>query len=158
MKALTVQQPWAWAIVHGGKNVENRTQAWKYRGPLVIHAGARFSRDGMLSPLVTRAMGDVMRDGRPHELVVSALIGVVDLVDVHAARMLDAESGCCDPWGEQDHQTVTTIDRRLTHRVPTIAHLVLANPRPLERPIPCAGRLGLWTPPAEVLDELREAL
>ena len=25
MKALTVQQPWAWAIVHGGKDVENRT-------------------------------------------------------------------------------------------------------------------------------------
>lgn len=40
MKALTVQQPWAWAIVHGGKDIENRTQAWSYRGPLAIHAGA----------------------------------------------------------------------------------------------------------------------
>lgn len=28
MKALTVQQPWAWAIIHGGKTVENRTQLW----------------------------------------------------------------------------------------------------------------------------------
>lgn len=37
MRALTVQQPWAWAIVHGGKDVENRTQAWSYRGPLAIH-------------------------------------------------------------------------------------------------------------------------
>jgi hypothetical protein len=40
MRALTVQQPWAWAIVHGGKDVENRTQAWGYRGPLAIHAGS----------------------------------------------------------------------------------------------------------------------
>jgi hypothetical protein len=26
MRALTVRQPWAWAIVHGGKDIENRTR------------------------------------------------------------------------------------------------------------------------------------
>ena len=44
MKALTVIQPWAWAIAHAGKRVENRT--W---GPprdvigqrIAIHAGRR---------------------------------------------------------------------------------------------------------------------
>lgn len=29
MKVLTVRQPWAWAIFHAGKNVENRT--WQPR-------------------------------------------------------------------------------------------------------------------------------
>ena len=24
--ALSVRQPWAWAIIHGGKDVENRTK------------------------------------------------------------------------------------------------------------------------------------
>jgi len=39
--AISVQQPWAWFIVNGVKDVENRT--WpvpsKYIGPVLIHAG-----------------------------------------------------------------------------------------------------------------------
>src|SRR5215472_2285942 len=38
MKALSVCQPWAWAIVHGLKTVENRYRPTRHRGPLVIHA------------------------------------------------------------------------------------------------------------------------
>lgn len=41
-KAISVQQPWAWAIIHGGKDVENRTWKTNYRGPLLIHAGKTF--------------------------------------------------------------------------------------------------------------------
>ena len=26
MRVLTVRQPWAWAIIHGGKDVENRVR------------------------------------------------------------------------------------------------------------------------------------
>jgi hypothetical protein len=37
-KAISVRQPWAWAIVHAGKYVENRTWRTGYRGPLFIHA------------------------------------------------------------------------------------------------------------------------
>lgn len=75
IRVLTVQQPWAWAIIHGGKTVENRTQAWTYRGPLAIHAGARWSDRGAQL---------VAHPGRDDEaMVFGALIGVVDLVDVH---------------------------------------------------------------------------
>ena len=38
MKALSIKQPWAWLIVNGFKDVENRTWRTKYRGPLLIHA------------------------------------------------------------------------------------------------------------------------
>lgn len=38
MKALSIRQPWAWLIVHGGKNVENRTWHTKHRGRFAIHA------------------------------------------------------------------------------------------------------------------------
>lgn len=39
MKALSIRQPWAWAILNAGKRVENRSwQACHYRGPLLIHA------------------------------------------------------------------------------------------------------------------------
>lgn len=34
MKALSIQQPWAWAIVKRDKRVENRTWPTTYRGRL----------------------------------------------------------------------------------------------------------------------------
>lgn len=39
MKALTIHQPWAWAIAQGYKTIENRNWVTSYRGPLLIHAG-----------------------------------------------------------------------------------------------------------------------
>jgi len=47
MKALTIRQPWAWAITHGYKKFENRTWQTSYRGPLLIHAGRRFDQEGL---------------------------------------------------------------------------------------------------------------
>jgi hypothetical protein len=35
-------------------------------------------------------------------------------------------------------------------------HLVLANPRPLPRPIPATGRLGLWRPDVDLLAAITE--
>lgn len=37
--ALSIRQPWAWLIVNGFKDVENRTWPTKFRGPVWIHAG-----------------------------------------------------------------------------------------------------------------------
>ena len=39
MKAISIRQPWAWLVVHGYKDVDNRTWATKHRGPILIHAG-----------------------------------------------------------------------------------------------------------------------
>lgn len=41
MKALSVKQPWAWLIVNGRKDIENRTWATKYRGRVLIHASKK---------------------------------------------------------------------------------------------------------------------
>jgi hypothetical protein len=38
MKAITVRQPWAWLLIHGGKDIENRNWPTLYRGPIAIHA------------------------------------------------------------------------------------------------------------------------
>lgn len=40
MKALSIRQPWAWLIVNGFKDIENRSWRTKYRGPVLIHASA----------------------------------------------------------------------------------------------------------------------
>lgn len=39
-KALSICQPWAWAIINTGKDIENRNWATKFRGPVCIHASA----------------------------------------------------------------------------------------------------------------------
>jgi hypothetical protein len=151
-----VQQPWAWAIVHGGKDVENRTQAWGYRGPLAIHAGARVSDRGMDSELVATSWveqyGWDLADAPP--LRSGAIIGVVDLVDVHTATtcmdVIDGEWATCSPWAELQYVVHGGTTRR------DVVHLVLEDPRPLVHPIPAKGRLGLWTPDVELLDRIRE--
>lgn len=38
MKALSIKQPWAWLIVNGFKDVENRTWGTYFRGRIMIHA------------------------------------------------------------------------------------------------------------------------
>ncbi|MBO9398771.1 hypothetical protein J7400_19025 [Shimia sp. R9_2] len=38
LKALSIRQPWAWAIINAGKNIENRPRRFHYRGPICIHA------------------------------------------------------------------------------------------------------------------------
>lgn len=43
---LTIKQPWAGAIVDLQKSPENRSWDTGYRGPLAIHAGKGWDRDG----------------------------------------------------------------------------------------------------------------
>ena len=38
MKALSIRQPWAWLIMRGFKDIENRTWRTHYRGRVFIHA------------------------------------------------------------------------------------------------------------------------
>lgn len=44
--ALSIQQPWAWLIVNGYKDVENRTWLSHLRGWIGIHAGQKFDKQG----------------------------------------------------------------------------------------------------------------
>jgi hypothetical protein len=74
IKVLTVRQPWAWAILHAGKDIENRTWSTDYRGTLVIHAAAKLHRHTAMPPGV--------RGPERDELIFGAMLGMVDLVDV----------------------------------------------------------------------------
>lgn len=39
MIALSIRQPWAWLILHNGKDIENREWPTKFRGRVLVHAG-----------------------------------------------------------------------------------------------------------------------
>ena len=42
---LSVRQPWAWLIVNGWKNIENRNWPTVIRGPILIHASKSMTSD-----------------------------------------------------------------------------------------------------------------
>jgi hypothetical protein len=114
MLAITIRQPWAWLIVNGHKDIENRS--W---GPgralgqrIAIHAAARVDSRGYER---ARALGINVPD--EHEIQRSAVIGVVDVTDVVTSS---DSSWFVGPKG-----------------------WVLRNPEQCE-PIPAKGRLGLW--------------
>ena len=46
MKALSIRQPWAWLIVHGYKDIENRTWKTAFRGRFLVQAGLKFDYQG----------------------------------------------------------------------------------------------------------------
>lgn len=138
IKALTVHQPWAWLIMHGGKTIENRTWPTNHRGPLVIHASARRSPLEIESALiwVQRNIegGDDLVRRVPRAFPVPRLqfggfVGVVDLVDVRptASRAaLEGKPHVSNPW-----------------HIPGYYGWVLANPRPVEF-AQWPGQQSLW--------------
>lgn len=134
LRILTVRQPWAWAIIHGGKDVENRVRniAGGYRGPVAIHAAKGVgSTDEFMANTVA-----VAKIGRPvpFGLTYGAIIGVVDIVEVHSpATDLTRDDFCQSPMGDLCSAWA---------QIETW-HLVLANPRALAEPIPYRGALGL---------------
>lgn len=173
VRVLTVRQPWAWAIIHGGKDIENRVRnvAGAYRGPVAIHVAQADAESAPESLWLDHAGWYRARYPQPNKFSPEwsdrgLIIGVVDLVDVHHAD---------DCW-ERDKQRLIALYRSGPEGRTEVAempddgpggiigktrfcspwaqdeahHLVLANPRPLSDPIPYRGALGLRRLPDDV--------
>lgn len=139
-RVISIRNPWAWAIVHGGKDVENRTTniAGEYRGAVLIHVSKAYA-DGWESKTLADLMNQhpgVHEEPQPWHDHAGMIIGVADLLDVHQHKTVGGcldtnsvshmRSEVCSPWAEEG-----------------AVHLVLANPRALDEPIPYRGALGL---------------
>lgn len=129
MKALSVRQPWAYAIIHSTKDVENRGWPIHYRGDILIHAAKTCTKkEYQLSIEFCQRLGVFIPELT--SLRRGQIIGIVTIVDCQFSQV---ESG----WG-----------------MPEQYHWHLENPREIT-PIPYIGRLGIF----EVPDELfREAI
>jgi hypothetical protein len=148
MRVLTVRQPWAWAIIYGGKDVENRDRniAGSYRGPVAIHAAAAWDDDAFSDPIVRDAIARYGLDAMGSSLTTRAIIGVVDLVDVR--EPIDVQVRVDErtwKWVSHDPSPWAWPGRK---------HLVFADPHPLAHPIPFRGGLGLRRLPAEVAAQI----
>lgn len=130
MKALSIRQPWAYAILHLGKTIENRDWYSSYRGPLLIHASKGVTRHEYASALWWMAHRSLCHpQGLPsfEEMPKGGIVGV--------GRMVDCVKESSSPWFEGTWG------------------FVLEGVTPVEF-YPCKGSLGLFDvdwPPLKVV-------
>lgn len=121
MKTLSIRQPWAWLIIHGGKDIENRTWHTKFRGRFLVHASKGMTRGEYDEALeLVNDIGSMelyLRFPLFEALPRGGIIGSVELVD----SVDHSES----PWYMGDKG------------------FVLRDPQPMEF-IPLKGRLQFF--------------
>lgn len=153
MKAITIKQPWASLIVHGIKDIENRTWACpkKYIGKRVlIHASKAKAKSlkFQLTDEQIRCVYDYFNGDIP--LLIEpkgAIIGSVEIVDCVVNHL--------STWAEKtDNYTIgmnPNIHEAITGKK-VIYNWVLANPILFPESIPAKGRLSFWDVESELLE------
>lgn len=117
MKTLSIRQPWSNLILHGIKDIENRTWRTNYRGRILVHAPERV--DEGLSFTVSQSTS-IYIYGELKPFHTSAILGTVEIVD--------CVRGSNSIWAETD-----------------VWHWVLRDPVLFNEPIlGIPGRLSLW--------------
>lgn len=125
MKVIVIRQPWAWLIVNGLKDIENRSWRTRYRGPLLIQASTRkpSKREMEVFRVFARKRGAKL----PDKFEFGGIVGRVqldDCVDKSRSKWFEGPVG----W-------------------------VVSKPKKLPF-TPLKGRLGLFDPPQRVLKKL----
>lgn len=83
-RALSIRQPWAWAILSAGKIIENRPRRSHYRGPICIHASGNDSHKLWLAANleIEKITGEPTYHGHKyHGLKRGGIIGTAEIVD-----------------------------------------------------------------------------
>ncbi|MCT4602469.1 MAG: ASCH domain-containing protein [Marinifilum sp.] len=123
MKALSIRQPWAWAIVHGYKPVENRSWKTNFRGRIYIHASKTFDKEGY-EMIKEHAQELGIKDmPKPEEIERGGIVGT--------ATLTNCVSEYPSPWYFGEYG------------------FVLENAKPLNF-IPCKGKLNFFKPEIEM--------
>jgi hypothetical protein len=127
--ALSIRQPWAWAIMHAGKDIENRTwwPAKRVIGKtILIHTGKKADAEDWDS------VADICGIRPPPRLPLGAFVGHVRLV-----RAVSVDQLPDNPWAFGP------------------VCFVLADQQPLREPLPSRGQLGFWQVPTTLVDSRR---
>lgn len=96
MKALSIRQPWAWMIVAGGKNIENRRWNTNFRGEFYIHAAKGTSHEEYDDAVAfARDVNPFVCPPPFKHLERGGIVGRARLVDVVAPC---TEYPCAHPW------------------------------------------------------------
>ena len=122
MRALTVRQPWAWAIARGHKTIVNRGRDTGLRGEVAVHSSLRVDLEAFDDAVIRSANWDP----EDPEAAIGGIVAVVSLVDVCTEARAGRSCECGD-WA-----------------LPGSFHWRLARPRPLAWPVLTIGQPGLW--------------
>ena len=125
IKVIVIRQPWAWLIVHGFKDIENRTWATRYRGKLLIQASA--GRPTKCKLEEGREFARKRGVKLPEDFERGGIVGMVQLEDCITSSRSRWFLG---PIG-----------------------WVLSKPKRL-RFMPLKGQLGLFDPPQRIIRQL----
>jgi hypothetical protein len=126
MMALSIRPAWAWAIIHAGKDVENRSRRCHFRGRFLVHASLELTyEDFEKATQKLAAAGEDAIVPREDEFAAGGFVGSVELVDV--------AEGCGSVWYE-----------------PGAFAWMLRNPRPMPF-MPYTGRRNWFHVPDELI-------
>jgi hypothetical protein len=131
-RALSIKQPWLYAIMELGKRVENRgwpPPEYIIGKRIALHASKSIDKDG------ARAIALIAGYSMPHDLPLGCFLATAKVAGVITEEEIDScvVSGNVDRWFFGPYGWL------------------LDDIRKLEKPIPCAGKLGLWNIPVELL-------
>jgi hypothetical protein len=166
MLALSVRQPWAWAIARGHKTVENRGWDTRFRGTLAIHSSLRVDLESSERPTI-RAAG---WDPADPVAAIGGIVAVVTLVGVCTAAMQGSLWAGPRPGPGSGPGSVSGPASGRAGSGPGGAcecgawanageyHWQLGDPRPLPRPVMVLGEADLWELPPAVAAEVTALL
>jgi hypothetical protein len=78
-KALSILQPWAWLIVNGHKDIENRNWRTSFRGRFIVHAGKKWGREQRED--LARVRDQFPRLVIPNTFDLGGLVGAATITD-----------------------------------------------------------------------------
>jgi len=153
LKIITIRQPWPFAMLTLGKDVENRSWPTSYTGPVLIHAGKALTRPELESAI--SAIGEILEVGAssralwkrfesmpesPNDYVRGAVVAVAELVGCvrRPARGHDSEYSRWHWPGLWGHRFTKIVA--------------------LERPVPWRGVLGYTEAPKTLIAAVNRSL
>jgi hypothetical protein len=130
MKVLTVKNPWAYLIIHCGKDIENRARKTGYRGRIAIHCSLKTDEAAYEyiwgNPDIKKIF-EALREKRAEiEKLNGKIIGTVELYNCTYPSLTVITNP--SPWAEMESPF----------------HYWLKDPVAIAEPIPARGMLGLW--------------
>lgn len=165
LAALTIRQPFAWAIAIGAKPVENRDwppPAWLFGRSLAIHAGRQYDELGAQELAANlQALGLPAAPPPPAQLVQGAIVAVVTVVgaieteasyteDDLGVRVLRRKKVLGDVSLQQADELVASP----WASGPWL--WVLRQVVRIDPPVPCRGLQRIWHVHRDQLPDVRE--
>lgn len=128
---ISILQPYAWLVVNGYKDIENRGWPTKFRGRILIHAGKKYSRRDH------DEFAEDLAEDWPHRAAITLppfeemLLGGI----VGSATIIDCVQEHSSPWKILGTWGFVLKDQRV---------------RPF---VPLRGQLGIFGVPNELISE-----